>query len=181
MIYIAYFIDIFQKRYWLFLLFSVSVLIGFLIVSPTINDKFENSSHILSAFNLWVVFKNNSIVFILLLLGFASFGIINFFTIFINGFIVGIVIKNFISHFGVTKCLAAFLPHGVIEILVYIEVSSQSFQLAQAFINDINNNFENPTLTSKINVKYIIILYILLVVAALIEVYVTPVILNSLN
>lgn len=175
------FIGYFQRRHSLILLFVISVVIGYILGYDNVDDIPQNSHRLIDNFSLETVIKRNSIVFMLLMIGFISFGIINLFTLFINAVVVGIAINSFIRYFGILKCIAAFLPHGIIEIAVYIEISRLSLRTSKVFLEDIMSNFENTNFIYEIKIYRYMILYVILICAALVEVYLTPIAIDSIN
>jgi stage II sporulation protein M len=176
---IEYYFSFFQKEKNLYFVFSLGFVIGFYLfyfaISENTNPN-ENSKAI--EFSFGYILKKNSGVFLILLMGFLSVGILNIFTIFINGFIVGLAFNEFNSHFGLSKAILAFLPHGVLEVLVYVNLSSHIIYVSEFFLRDVFNDFNSPLFMIHFKIKSILLLYMLLILAAFIEVFITPIILN---
>jgi uncharacterized membrane protein SpoIIM required for sporulation len=176
---IEYYFSFFQKEKNLYFVFSLGFLIGYFIFYFTILENInQNSSSKVVEFSFLYILKTNSGVFLILLLGFLSVGLLNIFTIFINGFIVGLAFNEFSSQFGLLKALLAFLPHGIIEVFVYVSLSSHIIYTSEFFLRDVLNDFNSTLFVGFFKTKSILILFVLLIIAAFIEVFITPLFLN---
>ncbi len=174
-----YYFSFFQKEKNLYFVFSLGFAIGFYLFYFTILENTNQNENLkVVEFSFGYILKTNSGVFLILLMGVLSVGILNIFTIFINGFIVGLAFNEFSSQFGLLKALLAFLPHGILEVLVYVSLSSHIIYISEFFLLDVLNDFNSPLFMTLFKAKSISLLYILLIIAAFIEVFITPIILN---
>jgi len=129
-----------------------------------------------------LIFKNNVFIsFVALLLG-IGFGIIPFAFAALNGTVLGILVELFLKKQGFFFVLAAILPHGIIELpMIFISVGI-GFRLGHAAyllltrmktMNDLSHELEQGI------IFYIKIVAPLLLMAAFVESYLTPLIISG--
>ncbi|RKX50468.1 MAG: stage II sporulation protein M [Thermotogae bacterium] len=126
------------------------------------------------------IFLNNSRVAVICALGGVLFGIVPAGILFFNGFIVGIVIQYFNAQGeSLAKILLAIIPHGVIEIPAfavaglggvewYLEIISGEGSLRERFLSGLRKSM-----------KMLALSLVMLLVAAFVEAYITPIIASS--
>ena len=122
-----------------------------------------------------LIFLNNSIKsFLAVVLGIV-FAIPPLFFIVSNGALLGIVIGAKSSEVGLAKVLLLIIPHGVIEIPALILSASYGVEVGLAAIKKLlgRDVDVSEVLVEKIK-KYFKVVLPMLLVAALIETYVTP-------
>jgi uncharacterized membrane protein SpoIIM required for sporulation len=129
--------------------------------------------------NFQLTFKillHNSLLGVLILLGFVSFNISNLLIFFYNGLVIGITYKsNFILQ-GHIKTIALIFTHGFFELYSFYLLFKLSIILNQLIINHIkSNNFINDFNSRKPailnNFKKAIFF---LTISSIIETYITP-------
>lgn len=103
---------------------------------------------------LWVLSKNISFSITVFLLGYLSFKV-QFFIMFLIGFIAG-----FLSSIYGLLGFASLLPHGIPEIIAFCLFAEEGYRYLK--------------LDMKLRFRRIVIASILLIIAAFLESYVTP-------
>ncbi len=169
----------------LFVVFLFMVFSGyeFAVENPELANEFINS--LFSQFEFTIklphyllfllIFLNNSIKsFLAVVLG-VFFAIPPLFFVISNGALLGIVIGAKSSEVGLAKVLLLIVPHGVVEIPALILAASYGVEVGLAVIKKLlGKEIEiSEVLAEKIK-KYFKIVLPMLLVAALIETYVTP-------
>lgn len=133
----------------------------------------------LSPFWLFVgIFLNNFVkTFLVVALGFL-FGIVPLYFIYVNGLLLGIVLAYAQSQSKIILALASILPHGVLEIPALLISVSYGLWLGIEFYRWIRyrKNFRESYLYAL--KKYFIVVFPLLLVAALVEAYITPLVIS---
>lgn len=123
------------------------------------------------------IFKNNVNTCFIALLGGLVIGIIPFFIVAVNGTVLGILVELFFRKQGALFVIAAILPHGIIELPMVLISVGIGFRLGHAVFLAIRNQKTMHELMHELKLGvffYIKIVVPLLLVAALIESYVTP-------
>jgi len=102
------------------------------------------------------------------------------FSLVFNGWIIGVVSNQVIAQHSVGYLIKGLLPHGIIEIpaLFIGEAAAIIFGISimQAIVS--RNKREQLPANLKVSVKYLIISLILFIPAALMETFVTPLLLR---
>lgn len=172
--------------------FIISIFLGY-ILAHAYPDKtkeiiYESLKNIIeptkdySSFQLFgfIFFKNATIALIGIFLG-IIFGIVPVLIIIFNGLVLGIIAYIFLEQFNMLVLLAGILPHGIIEIPALIFSAANGIWLWRTFYRyvryDENNLKKEFTLIFKF---FVLIIIPMLVLAALIETFITPHILNSI-
>lgn len=176
---------------WIFIaifLFGIAMVIGLFapasitsLLSEDI-DALEQLSSLLTPFNiLTVIFifaKNTSV----LLLSFALSPLlllVPILTLTINGWLIAFISAAVIEEESLGFVLAGLLPHGVFELpaLILGQAAALSFgtMVMLALFKKKKRNLLLPNL--KQNLKYLILALVLLIPAAIIETYLTPLLL----
>ncbi|USS41161.1 stage II sporulation protein M [Thermococcus aggregans] len=123
------------------------------------------------------IFLNNSRVAVICALGGLLFGIVPAGILFFNGFIVGIVIKYFNAQGeSLAKILLAIIPHGIIEIPAFAVAGLGGVEWYLELINGEGSLGERFLSGFRKSMKMLALSLIMLLVAAFVEAYVTPVI-----
>lgn len=174
--------------------FTVSFIAGILISAkyPEASEKVLEMMKVayggitaLDPFGMMIaIFKNNlQSTFIALLLG-LGFGIFPFAVAMLNGLVLGILVESFIKTKGAFFVLAAILPHGILELPIVLISIGIGFRLGHAvylsFIrlktgHELLHELEQLWYELKQGIIfYIKIVVPLLLLAAVIESYITP-------
>jgi len=131
------------------------------------------------------IFKNNTIVSLLAMLGGIFFGILPVIFILVNGFFIGVVVFSSVQEYGILVVLSALLPHGIIELPMIFISASIGLRLGVLAFQKIFNRKEK-----EIRFKYelfsairffVTVIVPLLFIAAIIETFITSSILYVLT
>lgn len=174
------------------LLFLSSLYLGYYVANLYPNLAYKVFDELLSQFKFvrvlpspllfLFIFINNSIKILLTMLLGVMFGIIPLLFIIINGFMVGIVFYVSNMKIGTWTTIMLIIPHGVIEIPALILGCSYGLWLGKMLIWKMRGKEVSIVDCIKhiIN-QYIKIIIPMLIVAALVETYVTPFISNIIK
>jgi stage II sporulation protein M len=128
---------------------------------------------------MFFIFLNNSIkCFLVVLLGFM-FGIVPFLFITINGFVLGLITFEIEKLIGLPFALAALLPHGIIEIPAVLLSSAIGVMIGYETVRKIKGKGSIKKRILEGTRFYAFRILPLLFLAALIEAFVTPIIINT--
>lgn len=166
-------------------IFLISLYLGYLwaessptVASELVNEIFKGLSFvkILPDFVIFIfIFFNNSVKSLLSMLLGVVFGIIPVLFVLFNGYLIGVVISVFSKNLGIWKILLMLIPHGLLEIPAIIVACSYGLKIgvtvAKKIIGENVSVFEEIKKALEIYAK--IVLPILLT-AAFVETYITP-------
>lgn len=169
---------------WLFLF---SVILGYVVayfypqeVKELIDRLFEMYEPVFNQtekYQSLFIFFNNALSLLFVSLGGLFFGIFPIVSIFSNGFILGIVGLESIRNFSLFFYLIGILPHGIIEIPVFILSSAIGLKFGYLFLNKLlKKQISWLAIRKEISMAfdfYLKILLPLLLLAAVIEIFVT--------
>ncbi len=127
------------------------------------------------------IFINNLQASVILFLGGVSFGLITILILTLNGFIIGIVAEMIRQEQGMLFFLAGVLPHGIFEIPAFILAGSYGILLGGELWRELGGDGDAITTASIYGKKFLRLVLPLLAVAACIEGFITPEILNLLT
>lgn len=154
--------------------FQVSVLKQF-------QEIFKNLTK-LNPFELTLlIFLNNSIKsFITILLGIA-FGIVPIIFLVLNGLIIGLVVFEVIKIKGVLFTIAAILPHGIIEVPLFLISTAIGLKVGYEVIKKIKGKGSIKKEVS-VGIKFFILKILpLFFLASIVEVFITPFIVSLVS
>ena len=103
-----------------------------------------------------------------------TLGLYNIFAIAYNGIIMGTAIGSFVAKGQTTEILTLILPHGIPEIGWMLAISVFATQLGIHFYRFLDSGLENKDFLALLLSKTSLFLLSWVIVAALIEVFVTP-------
>jgi len=149
-----------------------SLMTSFIYVYKNINCNY-NTKYLFIKLDTIRIFLRNSAISLLLILGFISFGVMTLIILCINGVITGSMLALASKKIGLVNALLLILPHGIIEIPVMLVFSVWGLMLGVKLYKR-ENIWE--IITSKKFIAKTLLLFLLLAIAALIEVNVTGVI-----
>ncbi len=137
-----------------------------LVKEYNVEKKFSNFNNFVS------ILSNNIKSSFILILGCLSFGITTFYGLYING----MVCSMFISSISVKSFLIYVLPHSVFEIPAIIIAGAAGFKVPYEIVQYLRDKKEKPLTEEDIKefLKLTIISITLIIIAAFVEVYVTP-------
>jgi stage II sporulation protein M len=119
---------------------------------------------------------NNLRALLLIGMGAVTGGLLSVFGLFVNGLLVGAVIGLVIQETSWTFVLAALLPHGVIELSAFFMAASIGLRVPHRLARYLMAYDETPlTRTELVELAVLsVVMVVMIVVAAWIEVNVTP-------
>ena len=131
---------------------------------------------------LMVILVNNILTLILCFVFSPILCLLPLLSLFINGWIISFVGSMAIQEESLGYFLLGILPHGIIEIPALILAQAAALSLGTMTIAAIIKEEKREALLPNLrkNIKYLGIALLLLIPAAIIETYITPVILNNL-
>lgn len=171
----------------LFLFSSISGVFIFQVLldnNPEIIDSFVDQFKEmfgpiseLSPFQLFltIFYVNTRTSFLIMMLG-ALLGIFPFISLWLNGTIIGILFGKYIAEGGnYLGFMMGILPHGIIEIPAIIIAASQGFRLGKEVVSPPTglNRSEAIKLNITKGIKLFVLILPLLLIAAVIEVYIS--------
>ena len=124
------------------------------------------------------LFINNFEACILLFLGGASFGILTIFIISLNGIVIGAIMEIIHKDHSWTFIAAALLPHGIFEIPAIIISGALGILLAQSLISEWYGGADTSAEAQKLARIFLLYVLPLVVIAACVEAFITPVIIQ---
>lgn len=163
------------------ILFAIGGIIGVVIAALGIDlfaalgfdDFFEEA--LPEELTTATILINNSIVFLLAVIGVLTFGLLTAIILVFNGLVVGYVVVPAAQDAGVGFVIAAILPHGILELPAFFVASAVALRLIHRFVQRIRGDRE--TVLSPGDPKRLVLLlgvaWIVLAIAAVIEVHVT--------
>ena len=152
------------------------------LISEDIDALKEISSILVpfSALTVLLIFIKNASVILLSFVLSPIFCLIPILTLTINGWMIAFVSTAVIQEESFSYLLAGLLPHGIFELpaLIIAQAAALSFGIMAilAMVKREKRSLFLPSL--KQNIKYLLIALALLVPAAIIETYVTPLLLT---
>ncbi|MCK9590461.1 MAG: stage II sporulation protein M [Methanoregula sp.] len=124
------------------------------------------------------LFFNNLEACILLFLGGVSFGILTIFIMSLNGIMIGAIMEIVAKDHSAVFVAAAILPHGIFEIPAFILSGALGILLAQSLIAEWYNGADTAEDAQKFSRTFIRYVLPLVLIAAFIEAFITPVIIH---
>lgn len=124
------------------------------------------------------LFLNNLEACILLFLGGASFGILTIFIMSMNGIVIGAIMEIVHKNHSAVFVAAAILPHGIFEIPAFILSGALGILLAQSLIGEWYTGADAAEDAQKLARTFLQYAFPLLAIAAFIEAFITPVIIQ---
>ena len=121
---------------------------------------------------------NNLEACVLLLLGGASFGILTIFILSLNGILIGSIMEIVHKDHSFVFVAAAILPHGVFEIPAFILSGALGILLAQSLIAEWYHKGDAAGDAGGYARLFILYVVPLVVIAAFVEAFITPVIIH---
>ncbi len=121
-----------------------------------------------------VIFANNAVKSLVAMLGGFFFGIFPILFIAANGYVLGIVLSLKEPEWGLHGVIMAILPHGVLEIPAVLIACSYGVWLGIRFAYSLFRGDEfKPYLLAALRM-YVKVVVPVLLVAAIVEVFITP-------
>ncbi len=171
-------------------LFTISLVWGFFTPGPgssvlsSETIALEQFAEYIRALPVWIMFilillKNVSAVFFSFIMS-PLFLVVPVVSLVLNGWIIGIVSSRVITEQSAGYLLAGLLPHGIIELPAYFIGQAAAVGFGLAVMQAVVSKDNRPLLATRLksHLKWLGIALILLIPAALIETFVTPLLLK---
>lgn len=132
---------------------------------------------------LLFIFLNNSVKTLLVIIFGLLIGIVPALFIFINGYVIGVVAVMIAAARGTGYVVAGLLPHGIFEIPAVLLGAALGMMLGASLVARLRGRSEVPIITELRNaIRYFILgIMPLLLLAALAEVYITPLVIRAVS
>jgi len=181
------------KKYFLFsfLVFSLAFVLGIIaarlspdtvrVVLETLQEKFAPLQDE-TPWNIFLyIFGNNTLIDFLSIITFFLFGLVPLYILLSNGFSIGIIFELSATEKGIPLLLAALAPHGVIELPAFFIATGAGLWLSVKLIKKI---FKKEPFKENLKRAVKIFFFVIIplnFIAALIETYITPIIIELLQ
>lgn len=124
------------------------------------------------------LFVNNLQACILLFLGGASFGILTIFIMSLNGIVIGAIMEIISKDHSPLFVAAALIPHGIFEIPAFIIAGALGILLAQSLIAEWYGSGDTAVAAHAYARLFLAMVLPLVATAALVEAFITPVVIH---
>ncbi len=168
-----------------FLLFFSMLTIGWVGAAhhPEIGEQFmhlfqkEVAGQVMGGSSLEIalkIFANNTEACLLLFLGGASFGILTIFIMSLNGIVIGAIMQLVQQEHSPAFVAAAILPHGIFEIPGFVIAGALGIVFSQALVNEYYGTGDAAAEGQKLLLTFLLLVLPLIAVAAGVEAFITP-------
>ncbi len=169
----------------LIVLFFISAYYGYTL--PQSQTLFANLQKFFEKFKgflknpilfMLLIFANNSVKSLIAMLGGFFFGVLPIIFVISNGYILGLAVSYRLPQWGTLRIIAAILPHGILEIPAILIACSYGVWLGIKFAEALFRGKEfRPYLIRALKI-YLRVVLPMLFVAAIIEAFITPVLVH---
>lgn len=122
----------------------------------------------------WQIFFNNMKVCLILFVGGITFGVATLFVLASNGYVIGGITEVMLRGYDVSLFAASIVPHGIFEISALLMSSALGLQMAHALFSDALGRGNAGEVCLWYGTRFLCVVVPLLVVAALVETFVSP-------
>ena len=143
------------------------------IKQPIINKKIE-----IDIYTILYIASRNILLALALLIGFFTANILNYALVFYNGITIGITVSMYSKIVNSKQLAISILPHSFIEFFWIILISSLSVKLFFSFIKLLNSQYENKEFIKILMSRKCLIYFSLVIIGILVEVIITPFLIN---
>ena len=170
-------------------IFIAFFLIGWFVVAP--NDEMaqpliaaiQNEMGALSLDDdpmllMIQIFLNNLTAALFLFLGGAVLGVVTGYVLLTNGFVIGLVMGYMTNLKGITLSLVSIVPHGIFELSAFFIASAMGFMLAESVYREYYGSGDAADTAKGLGIKFVTIVIPMLFLAAFVESFITPVLMN---
>lgn len=133
-------------------------------------------------FTVWTILQNNTRAFVLMILGAVTLGILTILAVFFNGLLIGYVIGPSVTETGIAQTFTLLAPHGILELPALFVAAGVGFRLVHLGINRVlgrRERFLSRPEAIRVGL-FVAVGWILLAIAAVLEVHVTPAVYEAL-
>jgi stage II sporulation protein M len=120
------------------------------------------------------IFINNLQASTILFIGGAAFGLITLLVLSINGFVIGIFVEFIRQEQGLCFVLAGILPHGIFEIPALLLAAMFGVLLGKELWNELHGSGDAIAVAEQNGKRFLVYVLPLLGIAAIIEGFITP-------
>lgn len=152
-----------KSKKYLILTYLLTALIVFYFSTSSKKQVISNYNVAFGFGDFLQIFLKNSTASIWLLLSYVLGEIIIYFFFVINGLVLGLLLSSFSS----ITYLLLILPHGLIEIGAYVYLS--------------DTIMKNKNKDKKEAVKHFVVCFLLIALAAVVETFITPLMINFIS
>ncbi len=124
------------------------------------------------------LFLNNLEACVLLFLGGATFGVVTLLVLSFNGIIIGGIVEVVGAKTGSLVMLAAIIPHGIFELPAVLVSSALGLMLGRAVMMDLTGQGDASEDARILGSLFLIYVVSFIAIAACIEAFITPAILQ---
>lgn len=124
------------------------------------------------------IFVNNIIVGIILFLGGVTLAFVTCAVVFVNGWMIGAFYHMSYEEMGLSEFLVAVLPHGIFELPAFVISGALGLMLANTVWQEMKEGADAADYAASLGRKFVFLVVPLLLIAAVVEAFITPQILN---
>ncbi|MDU9376048.1 hypothetical protein McpSp1_06350 [Methanocorpusculaceae archaeon Sp1] len=124
----------------------------------------------------WQIFFNNLKVCLILFMGGVTFGAMTLFVLISNGYVIGNISGVMLRGYDLSVFAATIVPHGIFEIFAMLMASALGLQMGRSLYLDAQGRDNAGTTCLWYGTRFLLVVLPLLVVAAVVETFATPVI-----
>ncbi len=144
-------------------------------LSQEVFGKILDDNQIVLSFNIFI---NNLEASIILFLGGATFGVLTLIILSTNGIIIGMATEVLKEAHGLLYVLAGVIPHGIFEIPAFVISGGLGLLLAEELLREARGTGDAAEKAKDYSVVFLKAVIPLLAVAAFVEAFITPEIIN---
>lgn len=167
-------------------LFAVGLIIGIalwlgdvdLIAMMGLEDPSEAFP---DEFTVRTILMNNTLAFVILIVGFVTLGMLTVFGVVFNGVFIGFLVPPIAADIGVGAVLLALIPHGILELPAIFVAAGVGFRLVHVVVDRVRGARDQLLSAEELRqtIVLVAVAWLVLAVAAVIEVHVTPAIVDA--
>jgi len=124
------------------------------------------------------IFVNNIIVGIILFLGGVTLAFVTCAVVFVNGWMIGAFYNISYGQVSLREFLVAVVPHGVFELPAFVISGALGLMLAGGIWQEMKGGADAADYAVLLGRKFVLVVLPLLLIAAIVEAFITPQILN---
>lgn len=141
------------------------------MMNEEIFDNIESENPAVVSANIFV---NNLQTSVILFIGGATFGLVTLLILAVNGFVIGIVIEYVRQEQGLYVILAGIIPHGIFEIPALVLAATFGFILGKELWKELHGTGDAICAAERDGRRFLVYVLPLLGIAAIIEGFITP-------